>query len=143
MNHSSYILLLSIFLIGKPMAANFESTQKLSTPSATYILKKNEFNNLKKQAENGSSDAAIQLAKYYALGARDIPFKERKEKELFWWKNAAEKGNIIAIKSVITLSIDRCDLENAKFWVEKLPKNDTDKIYYQKKIKEKECSSTK
>lgn len=128
-------------LIGNTMAQS-ESVTYI-TPSSTYVLNKNEFNNLKLQAERGNSDAAIKLAKYYALGARDLPFEERRKQELFWWECAAKQNNILAIKTVIDFYIDNNDFSKAKYWLNKLPKQDLDRINFKNKILQNELNIKK
>jgi len=110
-----YIFILLLFL----SVINHSNAEPVSTGSI-YFLSKNEISSLSQKANQGDSDSAFRLHKYYSLSIHDD------KKSIYWLKISGKNGNKVAIYDISYYYAYRCNFKAAKYWANKFSDADAE-----------------
>lgn len=89
----------------------------------TFFLSIEELNSLTEKANQGDSDAALRISKYYTFSERVLDIQIRKSKELFWLEVAADNGNVVAQYNLALYFETIQEYKIAKKWAQLALKN--------------------
>lgn len=103
------------------MRSNEVNDSKIDVPISTanvFFLSTEELNSLTEKANQGDSDAALRISKYYTFSERTLDIQTRKSREIFWLEVAANYGSVIAQYNLAVHYSSNTELEIARKWAQ-------------------------